>query len=90
MDKVRTTIKSLQCVDILQVNAEEDTEVVHSGHGSGYVKNEEIEEMDASKNAKDPIQDINNCSESNEEDREPPVHTDTSSERKKEKELRGQ
>jgi len=38
-----------------QVKVEEDTEVVHSGAGSGYVKYEEIEETDASKNAEDPI-----------------------------------
>ena len=77
MDKVHSAIKSLECVDILQVNVEKDTEVVHSYHGSGlsagYVKNEETE-TDASKNAEDPIQD--NHSKSDEEDREPPVqHT---------------
>jgi len=84
MDKVHSTIKSLQCIDLLQVNVEVDTEVVHSGHGSGYVKNEEIEEMDASKNAEDTVQDINNLSESDKEDREPPIHNDsTSSERKR-------
>jgi len=83
MDKLHSTIKSLQCVDILQVNVEEDTEVVHSGHSSGYVKIKEIEETDASKNAEDPIQDVNNRSESYEEDREPPGHTDASSERKR-------
>jgi len=83
MDKVHSAIKSLQCVDILQVNVEEDTEVVHSGHGSSYVKNEEIDETDATKNAEDLIQDINNPSESDEEDREPPVHTGTTSERKR-------
>jgi len=86
MNKVLSAINLLECVDILQqVIVEEDTEVVHSGHGSGaspgYVKNEGIEEMDASNNAEDPIQDINNRSESDEEDREPPVHTGTSSER---------
>jgi len=55
-DKVHSAIKSLECVDILQqVKVEEDTEVVHSGAGSGYVKYEEIEETDASKNAEDPI-----------------------------------
>jgi len=86
MDKVHNAIKSLECVDILlQVKVEEeDTEVVHSGAGSCYVKNEEIGETDASKNAEDPIQDINNnCSESDEEDGEPPVHTGPSSERKR-------
>jgi len=37
------------------VNVEEDTEVlVHSGAGSGYVKNEDIE-TDASKNAQPPF-----------------------------------
>ena len=81
MDKVHSTINLLEYVDTLQVKVEEDTEVVHSG----YVKNEEIEETDASKNAEeDPIQDINNRSESDEEDREPPGHTaGTSSERKR-------
>ena len=35
MNKVNSAIKSLECVDILQVNVEEDTEVVvPSGHGS--------------------------------------------------------
>jgi len=86
MNKVLSAIKSLECVDILQVNVKEDKEVVHSGHGSasspGYVKKGEIE-TDAPKNAEDPVQDINNRSESNEEDREPPVHTGTSSERKR-------
>jgi len=82
MDKVHSVIKSLKCVDILQVNIEEDKEVVNSGSGTGNVKNEEIE-TDASKNAEDPIQDINNPSESDEEDREPPVHTGTTSERKR-------
>jgi len=82
MDKVLSAIKSLECVEILQVNVKEDTEVVqHSGRGSasgsGYVKNEEIKETDASKNAEDLIQDINNSPESETEDREPPVHTDT-------------
>jgi len=43
------------------------------------VKNEEIEETDAAKNAEDPIQD--NRSECDEEDRESPVHTDNISER---------
>ena len=62
---------------------EEDTEVVHSGAGSSYVKNEDIE-TDASKNAEDPIQDINNPSESDEKDREPTIHiAGTSSERKR-------
>ena len=88
MDKVHSAIKSLECVDILQVNIEYDTEIVNSGAGSGYVKNEDIE-TGSSKNAVDPIQDINNPSESDEEDREPPVHTGTSSE-KKEKEQHGQ
>jgi len=83
MEKVHSTIKSLECVDILQLNVEEDTEVVHSGHGSGHVKNEDIEETDASMNAEDAIQDINNRSESDREDRDPPVHTGTSSERKR-------
>jgi len=47
-------------------------------------ENEEIEETDASKNAaEDPIQDINNRSESDEEDREPPVHDDHIVERKR-------
>jgi len=46
MDKVLSAIKSLECVDILQGNVKEDTEVVqHSGHGSasgsGSVENEE-------------------------------------------------
>ena len=60
MEKVHRAIKSLQIVDILeQMNVlEEDTEVVHSGHGSNssdvHVKNEESE-TDASKNAEDPI-----------------------------------
>ena len=44
------------------MNVKEDTgiEVAHSGHssGSGYVKNEEIAYMDASKNAEEPIQKI--------------------------------
>ena len=79
MDKVHSAIKSLECVDILQVNVKEDKEVVHSGHGSasspGYVKKGEIE-TDAPKNAEDPVQDINNRSESDEEDRETPVHDD--------------
>jgi len=90
MEKVHScAIKSLECVEILQVNVKEDTEqVVHSdGHGSasdsGSVKNEELEETDASKNAEEPIQDINNRSENDEEDREPPVHTYTFSERKR-------
>ena len=47
------------------------------------MKNEEIEETDASKNAEDPIQDINNRSESEEEDQEHPVDTGISSERKR-------
>jgi len=38
MDKVHSTIKSLECVDILQVNVKEDTDIVHSGHGSGTVR----------------------------------------------------
>jgi len=70
------------------VNVKEGTpEVVHSGHGStsgsspGFVKNKEIEETDASKNAEDPIKD--NRLESDEENREPPVHTGTSSARKR-------
>ena len=54
MDKVHSAIKSLECVDILQVNVEEDTEVVHSGHGTG-TGSVKIEEMDASKNAEPPI-----------------------------------
>jgi len=87
MDKVHSAIKSLECVDILQqvkVEEEDTEEVVHSGAGSRYVKNEEIEDQDAFKNAEDPIQDINNRSESDEEDREPAsVHTGASSERKR-------
>ena len=85
MDKVHNAINLLECVDILQVNVKEDTEVVHSGHGSSYVKNEEIEETNASNNAKDPIQAINNRSESDEEDCQPPAHTGggTFSERKR-------
>jgi hypothetical protein len=80
MDKVNSAIKSLECVDILQVNVKEGTEVVPLEHGSGtgFVKNEEIEEMDASNAADEPIQDVmNNCSAESEkeEDREPPVHT---------------
>jgi len=58
MDKVHGAITALECVDILKVNVEEDTEVVHSGFGSGsgsgYVKNEDIE-TDASKNAEPPV-----------------------------------
>jgi hypothetical protein len=59
------------------VNVKEETEVAHSGHssGSGYVKTEDIQEMNASTNPDVPIQD--NSSENNkEEDCEPPVHTD--------------
>ena len=60
MNKVNSAIKSLECVDILQVNVEEDTEVVvPSGHGSSSgssVNNEKNEETDASKNADEPIQ----------------------------------
>ena len=138
MDKVNCAIKSLKCVDISQVNVKEDTEVVvPSGRGSGsgsgssvkneeieetdasknavepenegfmprrskrldrslpdqamtyqenstaVVKTEEIEDMDASKNAEEPIQE--NGSESDkEEDREPSVHTDVFSKRKRE------
>ena len=66
------------------MNVKEDTEVAHSGHssGSGYNRTKEIQEMDASRNADEPIQD--NSSESDkEEDREPPVHTDIFSERKR-------
>ena len=79
MQKVHSAINLLEQA----VNIKEGTEVVHSGHGSssssGYVKNEEIEET-----AEDPIQDIiNNLSESDEVDREHPVHTDTCSERKR-------
>jgi hypothetical protein len=64
----------------LQVNVKEGTEVVPLEHGSGtgFVKNEEIEEMDASNAADEPIQDVmNNCSAESdkEEDRESPVHT---------------
>ena len=89
MDKVLSAIKSLlqECASSIQVlNAvKEGTEVLHSGHdsasGSGSVINEEIEETDASKNAEDPIQD--NRSESDEEDRDPPVHTDNISEGKR-------
>jgi len=44
---------------------------------------EEMEETDAVKNAEDPVQDINNPSESDEKDREPPVHNDRISERKR-------
>ena len=88
MDKVHSAIKSLECVDILQqvkVEEKDTEEVVHSGAGSRHVKNEEIEDQDALKNAEqDPIQDINNRSESDEEDREPAsVHTGASSERKR-------
>ena len=77
MDRVISTIKSLECVNVLQVNVKEDKEVVvpcfghgsGSGSGSGYVnKHEEIDEMDAS-NAEDPTQD--NSTESDEEDNEP-------------------
>ena len=52
------------------MNVKEGTEVVPLEHGSGtgFVKNEEIEEMDAS-NAEDPTQD--NSTESDEEDNEP-------------------
>ena len=57
----------------------------HSGHGSasgsGSVKNEKIEETDAPQSAEDPIQ--ANRSESDEEDRKPPVRNDTISERKR-------
>ena len=83
MGKVHSAIKSLECVDILQVNVKENIKVVHSGAGSGFVKNEESETDASNKNAEDPIQDINHPSESDEEDREPPFHTDTSSERKR-------
>ncbi len=83
MDKVNSAIQSLKCVDILQVNVKEDTEVVvPSGHGSGSgssVNNEEIEETDASKKGDEPI-----LESDKEEDREdPPVHTDIFSERKR-------
>jgi hypothetical protein len=82
MDKVNSAIKSLKCVDILQVNVKEDTEVVvPSGHGSGSgssVNNEEIEETDASKKGDEPI-----LESDKEEDREPSIHTDTFSERKR-------
>ena len=61
MNKVDSTIKSLECVaDLLQVNVKEDAEVVvpsSRGSGSGSsVNKEEIEETDASKNADEPIQ----------------------------------
>ena len=63
MDKVKSAIKSLECVDISQVNVKEDTEVVvPSSHGSGsgsLMKTEEIEETDASKSADEPIQNAN-------------------------------
>ena len=45
MDRVISTIKSLECVNVLQVNVKEDKEVVvpcfghGSGSGSGYVNN---------------------------------------------------
>jgi len=53
---------------ISQVNVEEDTEVAHSGYGSDT----------------DSVTNEVNRSESDEEDREPPVHTtDTFSERKR-------
>ena len=82
MDKVNCAIKSLKCVDISQVNVKEDTEVVvPSGHGSGSgssVNNEEIEETDASKKGDEPI-----LESDKEEDREPSIHTDTFSERKR-------
>ena len=86
MNKVNSAIKSLECVDILQVNVEEDTEVVvPSGHGSSSgssVNNEKNEETDASKNADEPIQD-NSLESDEEDDREPIVHTDVISERKR-------
>ena len=67
------------------MNVKEDTEVVvPSDHGRdhGYViKTEEIEDTDASKDADEPIQD--NSSENDDEYREPPVHTETFSERKR-------
>jgi len=53
MDKVLSAIKSLECVDILQVNVKEDTEAVRSGSGTGIVS-VKIEEMDAS-NAEPPL-----------------------------------
>jgi len=90
MGKVHCAIKSLQCAtsaSSIQVNVkEEGTEVVHSGHGSGsspgHVKNEEMEETDASQNAQDPIQD--NHSESDEQDREElPIHNNHISKRKR-------
>jgi len=83
MDKVLSTIKSLQYASSIQVNVEEEgTEVVHSGHGCSH--SVKIEETDASKNAaEDPNQDINNRSKSDEEDREPPVHDDHIVERKR-------
>ena len=63
MNKVKSAIKSLECIDISQVNVKEDTEVVApSGHGSGsgsLVNNEEIEETDASNAADEPIQNAN-------------------------------
>ena len=66
------------------MNVKEDTEVAHSGHssGSGYNKTKEIQEMDASRNADEPIQD-NSLESDEEDDREPIVHTDVISERKR-------
>jgi hypothetical protein len=63
VNKLNSAFKSLECVDISQLNVEGNTEVAHSG-------------------ADEPIQD--NSSESDKEEyREPPVHTDTFSERKR-------
>ena len=42
MAKVNSAIKSLECVDISQVNVKEDTEVAHSGHGHSYVKKKKL------------------------------------------------
>ena len=66
------------------MNVKEDTEVAHSGHssGSGYNRTKEIQEMDASRNADEPIQD-NSLESDEEDDREPIVHTDVISERKR-------
>ena len=61
--KVNSAIKSLDCVDISQVNVKEETEVVlPSGHGScsgSSVNNEDIKDMDASNAADEPIQNAN-------------------------------
>ena len=63
MNKLNSAFKSLECVDISQLNVEGNTEVAHSG-------------------ADEPIQD-NSLESDEEDDREPIVHTDVISERKR-------